>query len=259
VDEYSLIKTMYENGVCVPKPLAVDESGKVFGSPILLVEKKPGTIIGHMFNLPKTPSKAIATDIAINLAAIHRVPLAAIGTQVDSANVRTSEKALAWLEEGHKAWLPLKMPSPVFETAFEWLRRNVALNDKAPRTLVHGDFGLNNILIHDDKVSAILDWEFAHVGNPAYDLGYFYFMAKSLGSWDDFLKAYERGGMPIPDENQIDYAILFAATRLGVMVCQSEEVFVSGKEPGLASAVNIGDCYYQETIRRISGALDKVL
>ena len=48
-------------------------------------------------------------------------------------------KVLAWLEEGHRAWLPLNMPSTIFETAFDWLRRNAAINDKAPRAVVFGE------------------------------------------------------------------------------------------------------------------------
>jgi aminoglycoside phosphotransferase (APT) family kinase protein len=259
VDEYRLIKPLYENGVCVPKPLGLEESGKVFGSRFMLVEKKSGVSIGHMFNLPKTPNKSIGDDCAVQLAAIHKVPLSALGNQINNASGRTSDKMLAWLDEGMAAWKPLKMPSAVFEVAFDWLRQHVSIVDKTPRTLVHGDYGLNNILIDNDKVSTILDWEFAHIGNPAYDLGYFYFMGRALQPWEDFLQAYGRAGVPIPDEDQLNYNILFAATRLGVMVCQTCSVFTSGAEPGLSGAVNLGGNFYEETIKRISGALDKVL
>ncbi|MDD5177616.1 MAG: phosphotransferase family protein [Sterolibacterium sp.] len=258
VDEYRLIKAMYDHGVRVPKPLAVEETGKVFGSPFLLVEKKPSTIIGGQFNLPK-PNKSVSDDVAAQLAAVHRVPLAAAGNRVSGANLRTSEKVLDWVKGSFSAWRPLDMPSPVFETAFEWLLRHAALNDKAPRTVVHGDFGLNNILIYDNKVSAILDWEFAHIGNPAYDLGYFYTQATALSSWEEFLAAYAKAGMPIPDEEQLNYNILLGATRLGTMICQVTRSFTSGAEPGIAGAVVVGDNYYEEMIRRISGALDRVL
>ena len=258
VDEYRLIKTLYDNGACVPRPLAVDETGKVFGSPVMLVEKKPGGIIGHMFNLPK-PNESVARDVAAKLAAIHKVPLAALGNQVDSANIPTSQKMLAWLDEGLKAWRPLNQPSPAFETAFDWLRKNVGLYDKAPRTLVHGDYGLNNILIHEDKVSTVLDWEFNHIGNPAYDLGYFYFMGCALAPWDVFLDAYGKADMPVPSDEQMNYSILFATTRLGVMVVQTDHVFKTGAETGLAPANNLGHGYYEETIKRLDFALGRVM
>ena len=258
VDEYGLIKTLYEHGICVPRPLALEASGKVVGAPFMLVERRPSTVIGHQFSQP-SPNKAVGDDIAAKLAAIHRVPLAAIGRCVNGANIRSSEKITDWIEQGYNSWKPMNMPSPAFETAFEWLRRHVAINDKAPRTLVHGDFVLNNILIHDNKVSAILDWEFAHVGNPAYDLGYSFFMASSLVPWDDYLTAYANAGVAVPDEDQINYHILLAATRLGAMICQVAGAFISGANTGIAGAAVVGDNYYEEMIRRITVGLDRVL
>jgi len=37
--------------------------------------------------------------------------------------------------------------------------------------LVHGDFNPTNILIKDDAVSGVLDWEFCHSGSPYMDIG----------------------------------------------------------------------------------------
>lgn len=258
VDEYRLIKPLYENNVCVPKPLVLEASGKVFGSPFLLMEKKPGAPCGHMFNLPGT-NPSLCHDIAEKLANIHRVPLAAVGDQIEGAHGRSSDKARAWVREAAANWKPLNMPSVIYETAFDWLDRNADLCDLVPRTLVHADYGLNNLLIDNNRVSSVLDWEFAHIGNPAYDLGYFHPMAASLSSWEDFLQAYANAGMPIPDQAQLDYNILLAATRLGVMVCQTANVFTSGAEPGLAGAAVIGGGYYEVAILRIASALERVL
>jgi aminoglycoside phosphotransferase (APT) family kinase protein len=258
VQEYHLLKVMHAQGVRVPRPLAVEETGQVFGSPFMLVERKPGISIGHMYKLPQ-PDKAVCRDVAGQLAAIHRIPVAAFGDRIGPARGRSSEKALAWIAEGLAAWTPLHMPSPVFETAFEWLRRNAALNDEAPRTLVHGDVHLANMLVHEHRISTILDWEFAHIGNPAYDLGYFYDQAVALDSWEAFLDAYREAGGAVPDQRQLDYHILFAATRLGVMTCQSVAEFASGAKPGLAGAVVIGGFFYETTIVRIARALERVL
>jgi len=37
--------------------------------------------------------------------------------------------------------------------------------------LVHGDFNPTNVLIEDGRVSAVIDWEFAHSGAPWGDIG----------------------------------------------------------------------------------------
>jgi aminoglycoside phosphotransferase (APT) family kinase protein len=258
LDEYRLIRILHERGVAVPRPIALEASGTVFGSPFMVVEKKAGSVIGHMFVTPPA-SPAICRDVAAQLAKLHSVPLAAFGSDVAGASSRSSEKMLAWLDEGERAWRPLNMPSAVFETAFAWLRRNAHLNDQMSRALVHGDYGLNNILIDGDRVSTILDWEFAHIGNPAYDLGYFHCMAEPLASWELFLDAYKNAGMRLPDEQQLNYQILFATTRLGVMVCQTAAEFTASDAPSLAGAAVLGGGYYDVTISRMSRALEKVL
>jgi len=258
VEEHLLISTLYEHGVRVPRPIAVEETGKVFGSKFLIVEKKQGISVGHMYKLPaKNPS--ICEDLARQLALIHQIPVAAFGDKIDNVNGTSSGKALAWIEEGLNAWRPLRMPSPAFELAFDWLKQNARINDKVPRALVHGDVHLANILVHEDRISTILDWEFAHIGNPAYDLGYFYDQAVALDSWEAFLDVYAKAGGHVPDQITLDYAILFAATRLGVMTFQSMHEFVCGAKPGLAGAVVIGSSFHENSVKRITRVLERVL
>ncbi len=38
--------------------------------------------------------------------------------------------------------------------------------------LVHGDFGPQNVLIEHDRITALVDWEFAHIGQPVEDLAW---------------------------------------------------------------------------------------
>ncbi|WP_246111653.1 phosphotransferase [Streptomyces hawaiiensis] len=42
------------------------------------------------------------------------------------------------------------------------------------KVLVHGDFGPNNVLLDPGtcKVTAVVDWEFAHLGHPVEDLAW---------------------------------------------------------------------------------------
>src|SRR5437870_4170831 len=37
---------------------------------------------------------------------------------------------------------------------------------------VHGDFRLGNLMVGPDGLVGVFDWEFAHVGDPAEDLGW---------------------------------------------------------------------------------------
>lgn len=38
--------------------------------------------------------------------------------------------------------------------------------------IVHGDFGPQNVLIAGDRITALVDWEFAHIGQPVEDLAW---------------------------------------------------------------------------------------
>ena len=257
VDEHRLLTVMHAHGACVPKPVAVETSGDVFGSPFMLTERRPGVMIGHMFKLPP-PNQTTARDIAKQLAKIHLVPLDAIGDWMRGCMVKTSEQVAATIEQSAANWQALNRPSPMFDATFKYLRDNVAVMDRS-RGLVHGDYGLNNILIHEDKVGAVLDWEFAHIGNSAYDLGYFYYQAEALASWQEFLDAYAAAGAPLPSKEELDFSILFAVVRLGVMVCQAEMAFRAGIAKGLFISLTFGRNSHNTTLQRLHDLLERIL
>jgi hygromycin-B 4-O-kinase len=48
------------------------------------------------------------------------------------------------------------------------------------RGLIHGDFGSNNVLTKHERVTAVLDWDLAMVGDPLYDIANTYFWATYL-------------------------------------------------------------------------------
>ena len=62
--------------------------------------------------------------------------------------------------------------------------------------LVHGDFNPSNILIHEGKVSAVLDWEFAMSGSPYMDIGN---LLRTLGEdlCKDVFNGLSDGGMKV--------------------------------------------------------------
>lgn len=257
VEEYRLLKILHEHGAQVAKPLAIEESGAVFGSPFMLVEKRPGRSIGHMFILPP-PNAATARDIATQLAKIHNIPAEAFGAATAGAGTTTRAQVLAWIDQSYASWKSLKTPGALLEASFRWLRDNID-RYQGRRALVHGDYGLNNLLIHDDRLSCILDWEFAHIGNPAYDLGYFRFQAEALGTWQDFLRAYEAAGGIVPDPVQLDYANLLAETRLTVMTRQVEAAYYAGLPLGVPGAINAAAGYRNTSDERIAGILSRVM
>jgi hygromycin-B 4-O-kinase len=81
------------------------------------------------------------------------------------------------------------------------------------RALVHGDFGSNNLLVHDGDVGGVLDWESALVGDPLHDVANTYFWATHLACMQVQAAHFERILGDLPDYRA---RILCYALRIGI-------------------------------------------
>ena len=62
---------------------------------------------------------------------------------------------------------------PAVERVAGWLAEH--LPESGPATIVHGDYRLGNTMFATDapaRLTAVLDWEMATIGDPLADLGY---------------------------------------------------------------------------------------
>jgi len=57
-----------------------------------------------------------------------------------------------------------------FKEIINWLEKQNVIHNF--NTFVHGDFNLANVLMYKDKVSGVIDWEFAGMGWKEYDLAW---------------------------------------------------------------------------------------
>jgi 5-methylthioribose kinase len=55
--------------------------------------------------------------------------------------------------------------------AAPFLSALIETTDRVTETLVHGDFSPKNVLVHDGRL-VLLDYEVAHFGDPAFDVGF---------------------------------------------------------------------------------------
>lgn len=67
-------------------------------------------------------------------------------------------------------WFLSQYTDPLISYAVQWLRRH-APQDVERICLVQGDTGPVNFMFEDDRVTAIVDWEWGHWGDPMEDLG----------------------------------------------------------------------------------------
>ena len=144
-------------------------------APQVLTELIPADGIGSGFVmrcLPGTPDPAVIlstvdpaallADLARELAAIHRIPIAGLPAPVmDTAAALDDLKTRFFAYGGDR---------PILALALRWLERNLPA-PTAPR-LLHGDFRLGNVLVKQGRLTGVLDWELAHLGDPHEDLAF---------------------------------------------------------------------------------------
>jgi aminoglycoside phosphotransferase (APT) family kinase protein len=97
-----------------------------------------------------------------------------------------------------------------------WLEANTPPTDRL--TLVHGAYRTGNLLVDDDRVSAVLDWETEVIGDPMYDVAYVLselnregtHLLSNLVEEDAFRRRYEAGtGFEIDDPACEYYQVLY--------------------------------------------------
>jgi thiamine kinase-like enzyme len=112
----------------------------------------------------------------------------------------------AWFEAWRRA---ARQPAPAELYGFTWLLANVPVNPAKP-VLVHGDFSPHNCMWLEDRLTAVIDWEGAHFGDPAEDLAYIRPHIKGRMDWGQFLAHYRAcGGRPVSEADLDYYDCLF--------------------------------------------------
>lgn len=172
------------------------------------------------------------------LARIHATPL-------DGLPELTTSDAASELEKYEAVYRGTGDRRPIFEAAFRWLKDRAPAMEKP--VLVHGDFRNGNIMFHPQVgVAAVLDWELAHLGDPAEDMGWIctaswrFGGARPVGGFGDYeelLAGYEAaGGRAIPLERVLYWQTL-GSLKWGVMCLIMYQTYASGADPSVERAM----------------------
>jgi aminoglycoside phosphotransferase (APT) family kinase protein len=186
------------------------------------------------------PARArFGLDAGAAAARIHAVPLSALPTL---PHVQASEQ-LALYEETYRGY---GVDRPIFELGFKTLAA-LAPPPRPPR-LVHGDFRLGNLMVRPDGITAVLDWELAHLGDPAEDLGWICTPSwrfrgtggpvAGLGPIEAMLDGYRQaGGDPSVTPQDVRFWAMLGSLKWGVMCLTMAHIFTSGADASIERAV----------------------
>jgi len=113
---------------------------------------------------------------------------------------------------------------PCLELGVRWLNINRPESDR--RVTVHGDFRMGNLLVGPHGLRAVLDWELAHAGDPAEDIGWL--CARSwrfggpgrvggFGDLPSLLDSYRSAGGQAIDPGRVLWWEVYAAVKWAVI------------------------------------------
>ncbi|MBS0580702.1 MAG: phosphotransferase [Proteobacteria bacterium] len=257
VEEFELLKRLAEEGLLVPKPLWCEPDASYVGRPFLLFPQYPGTAVFGDWNAPVELQRAVCFDIARLMARLHGLDPYKLGLPGLGPALAPVETVRAYVRLWRDKWMRRRThPSLVLMTAFDWLERN-APTDLQRVSLIHGDINFRNTLISEGRLTALLDWEFWHLGDPMEDLSYFRLVAEPYVKWDEVMAVYQEAGGIAYDPGRAAFYEVWRSVRNGTTTTTAWYGFLQGKYPASKAAYQ-GVSLYRLFLRDVADKLAAV-
>ena len=252
--EYPLIVALHQAQLPVPDPLWLEEQAEIFGGAFMVTRRMPGAPPGTLWEVGGA-SHSMGLALADALARIHATPVRRL-THVDSEMSRPLVQAM--LAENEARWRErMPVPSVAMEAAYCWMAER-ARDLNAPASLVHGDPGFQNMIVDNDQLQCLLDWEFAHPGDPAEDLAYCRPAVERIMPWAGFLARYREAGGPEITDERLNFFEIWRCLRNATLAANVLFDLRQGAAGGLemaAVAVNT----YPKLEAQLATSLDRLM
>lgn len=181
--------------------------------------------------------RVLARQCGTAMAHIHRLPASHLPS-LRTAGARAELDFQIGLHRSHGT------ARPVFELAFQWLRANAPADVSAP-VLVHGDFRNGNLIVGEEGLRAVLDWELAHLGDPMEDLGWMCVRSwrfgngalpvGGFGTREQLFEGYKAGGGQV-DADRVRWWEVLGTLKWGIVCETMVQAWLSGRERDVEKA-----------------------
>ena len=202
--EFKVISALYAADFPVPRPFVLCTDEEIVGTMFFIMEFVEGRILWDLDLPDSDPAERCALYDAMNqtIADLHNFDVADLGLNEFGKPGNYFERQISRWSKQYSASETASIET--MDRLIEWLPANIPDDDGA--AVVHGDFRLDNMIIHptEPRVIAVLDWELSTIGHPLGDFTY-HLMAwqmPNLGIGSSGLVGKDLPGLGIPSEDE---------------------------------------------------------
>jgi aminoglycoside phosphotransferase (APT) family kinase protein len=241
--EYTVYRALAGQGIPAPQAHWLELDSAWLDRPFFimdLIEGKPGNPFGE--DPYEGHDEAVARQFWAVMGQLAALDHRALGLETlrngtaDSGFWRLElERWEAILDAGEA------VIEPIVRGAIRWLRRHPPPEPAKP-AIVHGDYRSGNFLFTGEGlISAILDWEMCHIGDPLEDMAWaidpFWPITRHL-PLDAGIAEWERASGMRVDRKALDWWRLFAAVKACAIWTTAEAALASGESHQMVVALS---------------------
>jgi aminoglycoside phosphotransferase (APT) family kinase protein len=220
-EQFRVIKALEATPAPTPKAYWYEEDPSLLGGPFFVMEKVEGEVPnpwsrgGKQFYAEAAKRGKLGRSFVEALASLHNLDWRGAGFDfigVPDLGKGFAEREIAkWESLIHQS---IRKPEPVLTELLMWLKANAP--EARRLAFVHGAYRTGNLIIKDDAIAAVIDWELQVIGDPLYDVAY-------------VLSDLNREGSPllslvVEREFFLDYYQQLTGIRIDLEVCRYYEI-----------------------------------
>jgi aminoglycoside phosphotransferase (APT) family kinase protein len=202
--EYRVLQLVERAGIAAPRPLLLDAEGRLCGVPAIVLTYLPGRPLYH-----PTDVMSWARELAKALLTVHAVTPQQFDLSWLSVHLRDGIRA----ELGRRGAFT-RAAGPLALEVHAALEAEIDRIDWPEATFVHDDFWPGNTVWQRGRLTGVIDWTHAEVGDPRTDVSQCRIdlsLILNLDAAEAFLSAYQSmAPRPLP---QVWYFDLFRGLR----------------------------------------------
>jgi aminoglycoside phosphotransferase (APT) family kinase protein len=176
-EQYRVIKALEATPAPTPKAYWYEEDTSLLGGPFFVMEKVEGEVpnpwsrAGKQFYAEAAKRGKLPHSFVEALAALHNLDWRAAGLDFIGVPGPGRDFILReitkWESLIHQS---IRKPEPALTELLMWLKANAP--EASRLAFVHGAYRTGNLIVKDDAIAAVIDWELQVIGDPMYDVAY---------------------------------------------------------------------------------------